>query len=59
MSSYALDLSELEQKHPDIALTKVRSQLKTHPNSAEHHFLLAKLLEEDAAASPGAARSEP
>ena len=58
ISSYALDLTELEKNRPDMALTKVRSQLKTHPNSAEHHFLLAKLLENDAAAGPGSARTE-
>ncbi len=58
LSSYALDLATLEQDRPDIALRQVRAQLKAHPNSAEHHFLLAKLLEKDAAAGPGPARTE-
>jgi tetratricopeptide (TPR) repeat protein len=58
MSSYALDLAELEKDRPDVALAKVRAQLEVHPNSASHHFLLAKLLEKDASAGPGAARQE-
>jgi tetratricopeptide (TPR) repeat protein len=57
LSSYAMDLAEMQSAHPDVALAEVRSHLKTHPNSAEHHFLLAKLLENDAAA-PGPARTE-
>jgi tetratricopeptide (TPR) repeat protein len=58
LSSYAMDLADLESKHPEVALAKVRTQLKAHPDSAEHHFLLAKLLENDAAAGPGSARTE-
>jgi tetratricopeptide (TPR) repeat protein len=58
MSSYAMDLAEVETKHPDVALSKVRLQLQAHPNSASHHYLLAKLLEKEASAGPGRARTE-
>ena len=50
LSSYAMDLTEVEKDRPDLALAKVRAQLKSHPNSARHHYLLAKLLEKDASA---------
>ncbi len=55
LSSYAMDLAEVEKDRPDLVLAKVRAQLKSHPNSAQHHYLLAKLLEKDASA--GDARS--
>ena len=58
LSSYAMDLMELDKNHFDLALPKVRQQLKAHPNSASHHFLLAKLLEKDAVAGDGPARRE-
>lgn len=45
LSSYAMDLAELEKNHPDKALLEVRSQLRAHPDSPMHHYLLAKLLE--------------
>lgn len=54
-SSYAMDLAEVEQDHPDLALGKVRAQLRAHPNSAQLNFLLAELLQQDAAS--GNARS--
>jgi len=44
LSSYAIDLTELQRNHPDKALLEVRSQLKSHPNDAFLHFLFAKLL---------------
>ena len=44
LSSYAIDLTELQRNHPDKALLEVRSQLKAHPDDAFLHFLLAKLL---------------
>lgn len=50
LSSYAMDLADVETDRPDLALAKVRAQLKSHPNSARHHYLLAKLLEKDASA---------
>ena len=45
LSSYAIDLAQLEKHQPERALSKVRSQLKEHPESALHHYLLASLLE--------------
>jgi tetratricopeptide (TPR) repeat protein len=45
LTSYALDLTELSKNNPEKALSKVRSQLKAHPDSALLHYLLAKLLE--------------
>jgi tetratricopeptide (TPR) repeat protein len=45
LTSYALDLTELSKNNPEEALSKVRSQLKSHPDSALLHYLLAKLLE--------------
>lgn len=47
LSSYAIALAELEKHQPEKALLEVRSQLKAHPDSALHHYLLAKLLEKD------------
>lgn len=58
LSSYAMDLMELEKNHLELDPVKVREQLKTHPNSASLHFLLAKLLEKDAAAGDQEARKE-
>lgn len=58
LSSYAMDLMELEKNHLALDVTKVRAQLKVHPKSASHHFLLAKLLEKDAAAGDVPARNE-
>ena len=48
-SSYARDLAEVEQDRPDLALEKVHAQLRAHPNSAQLNFLLAELLQQDAA----------
>jgi tetratricopeptide (TPR) repeat protein len=45
LSSYATDLAELGKNHPEQALSKVRLQLKIHPDSPLLHYLLAKLLE--------------
>lgn len=47
LSSYAIALAELEKHQPEQALSEVRSQLKAHPESALHHYLLARLLERD------------
>jgi tetratricopeptide (TPR) repeat protein len=57
LSSYAMDLAELEKNHPDKALSEVRSQLRTHPDSALHHYLLARLLQNGAFNEPGGAES--
>ncbi|MGB2676931.1 MAG: tetratricopeptide repeat protein [Candidatus Acidiferrum sp.] len=58
LSSYAMDLAELEKNHPDKALLEVRSQLRAHPDSPLHHYLLAKLLEKSGSGKPGIASSE-
>lgn len=44
LGSYAIDLAELTKNDPNAALTKVRAQLKAHPESALLHNLLAELL---------------
>jgi tetratricopeptide (TPR) repeat protein len=44
ISSYAIDLAELQQNNTGSALTHIRAQLKIHPDSASLHYLLAKLL---------------
>jgi tetratricopeptide (TPR) repeat protein len=45
LSSYAMDLAELEKHEPQKALSEVRSQAKAHPESARHQYLLARLLQ--------------
>jgi tetratricopeptide (TPR) repeat protein len=54
IGAYAVDLAELQKNNPDEALSKVRSQLKAHPESPLLHYLLAKLLMNQAQA-PGSA----
>ncbi len=44
VTSYALDLAQLQRNNPEAAIAQVRSQLKTHPESALLHYLLARLL---------------
>lgn len=44
LTSYAIDLSEMQRNNPDQALLQVQSQLKTHPDSPLLNYLLAKLL---------------
>jgi tetratricopeptide (TPR) repeat protein len=44
ISSYAIDLAELQKSNSDSTLSQVRSQLKLYPDSALLHYLLAKLL---------------
>ena len=44
VTSYALDLAELQKNNSDKALAQIRDQLKVHPESALLHYLLAKLL---------------
>jgi tetratricopeptide (TPR) repeat protein len=58
LSSHAMDLAELEKNHFDKALLEVRSQLRAHPDSPFHHYLLAKLLEKSGSGIPGKASSE-
>jgi tetratricopeptide (TPR) repeat protein len=44
LSSYAIDLTEVQKNQPAKALLEVRSQLKAHPDNPLLHYLLAKLL---------------
>jgi tetratricopeptide (TPR) repeat protein len=44
ISSYAIDLAELQKNNPTKAMDQIRAQLKEHPESALLHYLLAKLL---------------
>lgn len=44
LSSYAVDLAELQRNQPDKALARIRLQIKAHPDSPLLHFLLAQLL---------------
>ncbi len=44
LSSYALDLTEIQKNKSDETVAQVRSQLKAHPNGALLHYLLAKLI---------------
>ncbi len=41
---YARDLSEMQRDNPEEALSAVRAQLKSHPDSAPLNFLKAKLI---------------
>jgi tetratricopeptide (TPR) repeat protein len=45
LSSYATALAKLEKNEPEAALSEVRSEVKAHPDSARHHYLLALLLQ--------------
>jgi len=45
LSAYATDLAELELNHEDIALKKIRAQLKRYPNSFLLHYILAQILD--------------
>lgn len=44
LSSYAIDLTEIQKNKSDETVEQVRSQLKDHPKSALLHYLLAKLI---------------
>jgi tetratricopeptide (TPR) repeat protein len=54
MSSYGADLAQVRKNNPDEALRRVRLQLKTHPDSALLHYLLAQLLMKNAATNSDA-----
>jgi predicted Zn-dependent protease len=58
LSSYAMDLADLEKNNPDKALLEVRAQLKAHPDSPLHHYLLAKLLDKYGTDNPDESRKE-
>jgi len=55
LSSYALDLSEMQKNNPERALAQVQSQLKAHPDSPLLNFLLAKLMMNQTSAADSAA----
>jgi tetratricopeptide (TPR) repeat protein len=44
VTSFALDLAQLQKNNPEAAIAQIRSQLKVHPESALLHSLLARLL---------------
>lgn len=44
LSSYALDLTEIQKNHTQETIGAIRDQLKAHPNSALLHYLFAKLV---------------
>jgi tetratricopeptide (TPR) repeat protein len=44
LSSYATDLAEIEKNHSENAISRIRSQVKAHPDNPLLHYLLAKLL---------------
>jgi tetratricopeptide (TPR) repeat protein len=50
LSSYAIDLAEMQSNHNDKALLNIRSQLKVHPESPWLYYTLARLLENGGAA---------
>lgn len=58
LGAYAVDLVELQKNNPDMALSSVRSQLKTHPDSPLLNLFLAELLMNKAPAPESAAYRE-
>lgn len=58
LSAYAIDLAELQKNSSENALTNVRAQLQVHPESANLHLLLAKLLSGQGLGSGAANRAE-
>ena len=54
VSAYAADLTEMQiHHHPEAVLSKVRLQLKQHPESPMLHFVLADLLSDEQAGPHG------
>lgn len=51
LSSYAIDLAEMQRHHNDRAFLKIRSQLKAHPESPWLHYTLASLLDDEGPAA--------
>lgn len=54
VSSYAVDVAQVQKNNPDEALRRVRLQLKAHPDSPLLHYLLAQLLMKNPAADSDA-----
>ena len=44
LSSYAIDLTEIQKSHSEETIASIREQLKAHPNSALLHYLYAKVI---------------
>jgi tetratricopeptide (TPR) repeat protein len=44
LSSYALDLTEIQKNHSEKTIANIREQLKAHPNSALLNYLFAKVV---------------
>jgi tetratricopeptide (TPR) repeat protein len=58
ISSYAIDLAELQKNNAPKAMEQIRAQLKQHPESALLHYLLAKLLSDQGAESDAKSTGE-
>jgi len=58
LSAYGIDLTEIAKNNLDQALSQVRLQLKAHPESAQLHFMLAKLLFEQRSATDNTSSNE-
>lgn len=58
LSSYALDLAEMQRNQPGNALQKIRAQLQAHPESPWLHYTLARLLDDAGPAAKSKAADE-
>lgn len=58
LSSYAIDLAEIEKNQNDKALANIRAQLKSHPESPWLHYALARLLDNKGAAADASSTAE-
>ncbi len=58
LSSFAIDLTDLQRNKSDVALSDIRAQLKVHPQSPLLNYLLAKLLWSEGNGSDSAASAE-
>jgi tetratricopeptide (TPR) repeat protein len=58
LSSYAIDLAELQRNNPEKAAAEIRAQLKAHPDNVLLHCLLAKMLTSQGPDSDAKAVSE-
>jgi tetratricopeptide (TPR) repeat protein len=58
LSSYALDLAEMQRNHGADTLPKVRAQLQIHPDSPWLHYTLARLLSNESSTAASKASEE-
>lgn len=58
ITSYAIDLAELQKDNSNNTLPQIRAQLKQHPDSALLHYLLAKLLSNEGSDADSKASEE-